>query len=282
MLAFCSVFAACAWYSLGPDVASPGFGYLQLVPICLASREFARKIDVGSTPQSNTFDLNANLIGFLYVPYGFVVSVNIIGLVFIWKRFSSKDSQSNASSLARLRVLRTIWQYLAWYLVYTLLLFTAYIIPIRVHTCSRSTYKYSDRTEDLNSDTDDIDILKFPPACVSWRGYFCDSTAEPSEFNRAIQNIFFALFCLRGVPDLLVFLHLNIGRIIDVIRGREYRTTSMRSKSSMSQPLNEEHGVQSLNIAHRFREDIMAFTQVRALPPHECAPALPCSRRNTT
>jgi hypothetical protein len=278
VLVLCSALAAGAMNSLGPDEASPGFGYLQLVPLCLVSRQFARRTSGKAGPD---FDLNPNLLGYLYVPYGCVVGVNIIGLVFIWKRFSSKDSQSNASSLARLRVLRTIKQYLSYYLVYTLLLFTAYIIPIRVHTCT-STYKYSDMSEYLNSEKDDDAILQFPPACVSWRGYACDSTEKPSENYYAVQKIFFALFCLRGVPDLLVFLHLNIGRIIDVIRDREYRTTSLRSTSTMSQPLNDEHGVQSLNIAHRFREDIMAFTQVRAPPPHDSAPALPCSRRNTT
>jgi hypothetical protein len=41
--------------------------------------------------------------------------------------------------------------------------------------------------------------------------------------------------------------------------------------------------VQSLQCADKnTRNDIMAFTQVRAPPPHDSAPALPCSRRNTT
>ncbi len=275
-----------AWSSL-----KDSFGYLQLVPICLVTRQFA--MDERIFPANPRKFVNFHLIAFVYVPYFFVVLGNVVGIIWIWKRFSSKDSHSNASSLARARALRTIKQYLAWYLVYTILLVAFYSIPNNVHTCNGDNAIYDFNrsarvpTDDIINNVGDTEtrIVRFPPSCVSWRGYQCknENPEGPSADYYAVQKIFFALFCLRGVPELLMFLHLNIHRIIDVIRDREHTITSMRSKSTMLQPLNEEHGVQSLQFADKnTRNDIMAFTQVRAPPPHECAPALPCSRRNTT
>ncbi len=95
-----------------------------------------------------------------------------------------------------------------------------------------------------------------------------------------MQHAFMVLFCLRGLPDLLVFLYLNKSRIIERIRDREFnhrgtgtnRTTNTSgSPASWSVPLvsaandDDFSGVQSLNIARKFREEIMAYTQVRSL-----------------
>ncbi len=285
----CSAIGYMAWYFL-----QESFGYLQVAPICLVPRRFALgQNDLKKEIADPRTSVNPKLLIFVYVPYLYVALGDIICFIWIWKRFSSKDSQSNASSLARARALRTIKQYLAWYLVYTLLLVAFYSSTNNVQTCWPNTPIYDfikgarvpadDNINNLN-DTE-TRIVRFPPSCVSWRGYQCkdENPNGPNADYYAVQNIFFALFCLRGVPELLVFLHLNIHRIIDVIRDREHTITSMRSKSSMSQPLNEEHGVQSLQFADKnTRNDIMAFTQVRAPLPHECAPDLPCSRRNTT
>ncbi len=278
MIVGCSAIGATAWYFL-----KDSFGYLQVAPICLVPRLFAMtQKNLISGPFRTFENVNFKLLGFVYVPYVIVFVVNFIGLaLLIWKKISFTRS------------LLTIKQYLAWYLVYTILLGTFYGILDSVHTCFgySATYAFNSSAETPTDDTTnnqgntEIRIVQFPPSCVSWRGYQCkDENPEgPNPNHYAVQNIFFALFCLRGVTELLLFLHLNIGRIIDVIRDREYRTTSLRSKSTMSQPLNEDFGVQSLQCADKnTRNDIMAFTQVRAPPPHDSAPALPCSRRNTT
>jgi len=77
---------------------------------------------------------------------------------------------------------------------------------------------------------------------------------------QVMQLMFFTLFCLRGVPDLIVFLFLNKRQIADRIRDREYQRRSLRdvSTSSTESLLGsgegaDGDGVQSLNIAHKLR-----------------------------
>jgi hypothetical protein len=215
----CWIFAAGAYAALenGLNNVSAGAGYLQYVPICLVSRMFAEKED-----GVLALGFNFKLFFFLYVPYLVVFIMNSFGLVYIWRRFSLKNSKLNASLSARLRVLRTIKQYLASYFIYTFFLVVIYIIPINVHSCTSSTLKYSatDKYRDENIENKER-IVQFPPSCVSWKGYLCNGETNPSVFYIGMQKTFFALFCLRGVPDLIVFFFLNKNRIIELIRGRE-------------------------------------------------------------
>lgn len=227
VVVICSAWAVGVYFALKDGVknGSTGAGYLQSVPICLVHRLFAEK---ETSLRAGAF--NYNLFMFIYLPYILVVLVNITGLVYIWRRFSSKDSQRSASFSARLRVLRTIKQYLASYFVYTFCLIVIWLIPFNVHTCSaeKSTYKYSvdnmTKYYDFNN-KNKIDIVQFPPSCASWNGFLCNprenGASNPNAYFNGMQILFFSLFCLRGVPDLIVFFFLNKNRIIELIRGRE-------------------------------------------------------------
>ncbi len=162
----------------------------------------------------------------------------------------------------------TLARYLAVQFIYILLVFTFYFAGFDVHTCKNGTYRTSSQHYTA---AEQKKILSFPPACVSWEGYRCDGDDEKTlSVMRVMQLMFFTLFCLRGVPDLIVFLFLNKSRIIDRIRDREYQRRSLRMPAAIQAEAllgsGEGHdGVQSLNIAHKLREDIMAYTQVLAL-----------------
>jgi hypothetical protein len=231
VVAICSVYAVAIHFALsdGVTTVSAGAGYLQSVPICLVPRLFAKE------DQSVFFSpFNQNLLFFLYVPYCLVFIVNIVGLVYIRKRFSLQKNQRNSSFSARLKVLRTIKQYLASYFLYTFFLILIYLIPYDVHSCSseKSIYRYQDENNSIENDIENNenqdDIVQFPPACLSWMGYVCNpheqrpGALNPNEIYYGLQILFFILFCLRGVPDLIVFFFLNKNRIIELIRGREY------------------------------------------------------------
>jgi hypothetical protein len=193
-----------------------------------------------------------------------------MGLVYIWKRFSQQDSKGGPSSSVRLNVLRTIKQYLAVQFSYSFLVLSTYFAGWFIHTCGINSTFIEKQTE-LNQNNYK-NILAFPPPCVSWEGQPCNlqTAADDSlkAFSVVMQHAFMVLFCLRGLPDLLVFLYLNKSRIIERIRDREF---NHRGTNSSSVPLvsaandDDFSGVQSLNIAHKFREEIMAYTQVRSL-----------------
>jgi hypothetical protein len=244
-----------------------GSGYMQYVPICLLARIFAEN-DPNSLPAKSS-DANFALLLFVYIPYLVVFAVNLAGLVYIWRRFSSKDFRGLPSTSARSHVLRTIKQYLAVQFIYILLVFIFYFAGLNVHTCAAATYVIPKALTFTYEEQKNI--LRFPPACVSWEGYRCNydhnDKLEADVALRVMQLMFFTLFCLRGVPDLIVFLFLNKSQIADRIRDREYQRRSLRLPASSTDSLlgNSEgsDGVQSLNIAHKLREDIMAYTQVQ-------------------
>jgi hypothetical protein len=229
VVAICSGYAVGVYFALSFGVTdeSAGAGYLQSVPICLVPRLFAQKFR--NTGLKTPF--NQYLFFFLYIPYCLVFIVNIVGLVYIRKRFSSQKFQGNASFSARLKVLRTIKQYLASYFLYTFFLILIYLIPFNVHSCSpeKSIYRSSNHNKNdvINNENQEF-IVQFPPACLSWMGYVCNLHEEgpgaqnPNGIFYVLQILFFILFCLRGVPDLIVFFFLNKNRIIQLIRGREY------------------------------------------------------------
>jgi hypothetical protein len=245
------------------------------VPLCIIARTFA-EIDKES---DNFGGLNRALVLFLYLPYWFVFVFNFIGLVYIWKRFSQKDGKGGPSTSVRLRVLRTIKQYLAVQFFYSFLVLSTYFAGWYIHTCGAdSTFvEWQKEANEKNVEN----ILAFPPPCASWSGQPCNLQTATNDslktFSVVMQHAFMVLFCLRGLPDLLVFLYLNKSRIIERIRDREFNHrgthrsgSSSKSTSSWSVPLvapNDEdfRGVQSLNIAHNFREEIMAYTQVHSL-----------------
>lgn len=246
------------------------------MPLCIIARTFAE-----TDSDSDAFGgLNRALVIFLYMPYVLVFFLNLMGLVYIWKRFSQQDGKGGPSSSVRLRVLRTIKQYLAVQFSYTFLVLSTYFAGWFIHTCGTNSTFIEKQTE--SNQNNYKNILAFPPPCVSWDGQPCNlqTAADGSlkAFSVVMQHAFMVLFCLRGLPDLLVFLYLNKSRIIERIRDREFnhrgtnRTGSTSgSPTSWSVPLvsaandDDFSGVQSLNIAHKFREEIMAYTQVRSL-----------------
>jgi hypothetical protein len=238
---------------------------MQYVPLCLLARIFAEADPKSITTRLS--DANFALLVFVYIPYIFVFVVNLAGLVYIWRRFSPKDLRGLPSTSARSHVLRTIKQYLAVQFIYILLVFILYFAGFNIHTCTAATYVINSTF----THEQQMKILRFPPACVSWEGYRCNydqnDKLEADTALRVMQLMFFTLFCLRGVPDLIVFLFLNKTQIADRIRDREYQRRSLRlSKSSTDSLLGSGEradGVQSLNIAHKLREDIMAYTQVQ-------------------
>jgi hypothetical protein len=251
---FCCIYGYLVSYFLTHSHI-PTQGYLQYVPICLVSRTFA-----ASDSNGGNSNANVNLIVFIYTPYILIFVLDIFGVLYIRRRFSSSSAHSSKNS-ARLKVLVTIRNYLGSYAVYTLFLFGVYLTGLHIHSCPDSTWN---STKNVNNS------LIFPPNCVSWQGYECDSAYQKSSVLNAFQYLFFSLFCLRGVPDLLVFLYLNKARIVERIRNREYERTARSSiDNQRSEALlgSAGRGVQSLNIAHRLREDIMAYTQVHQTPP---------------
>jgi hypothetical protein len=180
------------------------------------------------------------------------------------------------STSARSHVLRTIKQYLAVQFIYILLVFIFYFAGFNIHTCAAATFVIpKPQTPWTITYEEQKNFLRFPPACVSWEGYSCNHTLKDADVNlQVMQLMFFTLFCLRGVPDLIVFLFLNKSQIADRIRDREYQRRSLRdvSTSSTESLLGsgegaDGDGVQSLNIAHKLREDIMAYTQVQDSKP---------------
>ena len=244
-------------------------GYMQYVPICLVSRLVAiNSTAIGDDTANILSSGNIGLIGFVYSPYLLIFVVDILGVLYVWRRFSSSSAHAS-------RLLSTTRKYLGWFAVYTVTLVVFYLAGLSIHSCPHSTYKWPHDSgigaysNNPGSNRTIRNCLKFPPPCVSWQGYQCDSFSQNNNQNVA-QYLFFSLFCLRGVPDLLVFLYLNKARIVERIRNREYERTARSSiDNQRSEALlgSAGRGVQSLNIAHKLREDIMAYTQVHQTPP---------------
>ena len=254
-------------------------GYMQYVPICLVSRLVAiNSTVVGDKPANILASANIGLIGFVYSPYLLIFVVDILGVLYVWRRFSSSSAHAS-------RLLSTTRKYLGWFAVYTVTLVVFYLAGLSIHSCSNSTYNWPSDSgigPYLNYPGSNLTIqkcLKFPPPCVSWQGYECDSLyISRNKYQNVAQYFFFSLFCLRGVPDLLVFLYLNKARIIERIRNREYERTARSSiDNQRSEALlgSAGRGVQSLNIAHKLREDIMAYTQVHQRHPPSPYPLSP-------
>jgi hypothetical protein len=203
------------------------WGYLQFVPICLV-------------PSGGAKGINPNLFLFVYLPFILVFTLNAVGICWIRRRFFF---QANKSESVRRKVIRVVIQYLVFNICYTILLLIIYLTGLDIHTC----WLFSSSS---------------PPSCLSWDGFQCNaSSVNRVAFNA--QLTFFVLFCLRGAPELLVFLHLNRTRIIERLRDREYvRYSEDYSTSGKWRLLADSAGMQAFNFAQKFREDIMEFTQV--------------------
>ena len=156
-------------------------------------------------PDTDRVGLNRALWLFVYAPYVVVFSLSCIGLLFIWKRFSSADVKVDLLLSARLRVLGTIKQYLAVQTIYTILVLFTYFFGWEIHTCDLDSAFVRGQSYTLDRTRQ---ILQFPPACMSWQGRPCTSKPilDPT-FSIVMQITFFNLFCLRGVPDVLTFLY---------------------------------------------------------------------------